>query len=113
MPVIAALLAAALSLSALPQAEQDDLHCLAYLSVAAGKVQGDLREKVDGGALYYFGRIQARDPQLDIAAGIDAILHAPGYGPETYQADKARCHAQLDPLAGQFEAWKGKFGGAK
>ena len=111
--MIVSLLAAALSLSALPQADQDDLHCLAYLSVAAGKVKGDLRTKVDGGALYYFGRIQARSPQLDIAAALDAILEAPGYGAQTYQADKARCHAQLDPLAGQFEAWKDKYEGAR
>lgn len=107
--MIVSILAAALSLSALPQADQDDLHCLAYLSVAAGRAQGDLRDKVDGGALYYFGRIEARSPQLDIAAALDQVLHEPGYGSETYRADKVRCHAQLDPLAGRFEAWKGKY----
>lgn len=111
--MIVSVLAAALSLTALPQADQDDLHCLAYLSVAAGKVEGDLRTRVDGGALYYFGRIQARSPQIDIAAALEEILQAPGYGPQTYQADKARCHAQLDPLASQLEAWKGKYEAAK
>jgi hypothetical protein len=102
-------LAFALSTAPLPQADVDDLHCLAYLSVAAGKVEGDKQRLVDGGALYYFGRLEARNPQYDIAAELDRILQAPGYGRETYEADKARCHGQLDPLAGQFEAWRGKY----
>lgn len=107
------LLAAGLATAALPQADQDDLHCLAYLSVAASKVEGDMQAKVDGGALYYFGRIEARSPGLDIGAELDKVLHAPGYGPDVYKADKARCHAQLDPLAAEFAQWRGKYEGAK
>lgn len=107
------LLAAAAALTGLPKADEDDLRCLAYLSVAAGKVDGDQRRKVDGGALYYFGRIEARSPQLDIGAQLEKILHAPGYGPQTYQADKARCHGQLDPLATRFDAWRGRYEGGE
>ncbi|AXB75184.1 hypothetical protein [Novosphingobium sp. P6W] len=107
------LLAAAAALTGLPKADEDDLRCLAYLSVAAGKVDGDQRRKVDGGALYYFGRIESRSPQLDIGAQLEKILHAPGYGPETYQADKARCHGQLDPLATRFDAWRGRYEGGE
>ena len=104
MPVLAVAM-----ISAPPQADQDDLHCLAYLSVAAGKVAGELRHKVEAGALYYFGRLEARQPQYDIAVELDRILHAPGYGAQSYQADKARCHAQLDPLADRFETWRGRY----
>lgn len=107
------LLAAAAALTGLPKADEDDLRCLAYLSVAAGKVDGDQRRKADGGALYYFGRIESRSPQLDISAELEKILHAPGYGSETYQADKARCHGQLDPLATRFDAWRGRYEGGE
>jgi hypothetical protein len=103
------LIAAAIALTGLPRADEDDLRCLAYLSVAAGKVQGDQRSKVEGGALYYFGRIEARSPQLDIGAELAKILDAPGYGPKIYQADKARCHVQLDPLATHFATWRGTY----
>jgi hypothetical protein len=106
-------LALSMALTGLPRADEDDLRCLAYLSVAAGKVQGDQRRKVDGGALYYFGRIEARSPQLDIGAELEKILHAPGYGPETYQADKARCHGQLDPLATHFTQWRERYEGGE
>ena len=102
-------LTAALALTGLPRADEDDLRCLAYLSVAAGKVEGDQRRRVDAGALYYFGRIESRSPQVDIGAQLEKILS--GYGPEAYQADKARCHLQLDPLAARFEAWRGKYEG--
>lgn len=108
--MIVTLLAAALLLS--PQTE-DDIHCLAYLSVAAGKVDGETRRKVEGGALYYFGRIEASDPQLDIAAALQAIVSTPEYDKKAYEADKARCHAQLDPLAAHFDAWKGRYEGAR
>lgn len=104
IPVLAAAIVAAP-----PQADQDDLHCLAYLSVAAGKVEGETRRKVEAGALYYFGRLEARRPQYDIAVELDRILRAPGYDADTYRADKARCHAQLDPLADRFEAWRGRY----
>lgn len=111
--MILPVLAAALSFAALPKADEDDLKCLAYLSVAAGKVQADQRRKVDAGALYYFGRIESRSPQIDIGAELEKILHAPGYGPEAYRADKARCHFQLDPLAGRFEQWRDRYEGTK
>ncbi|WP_159979851.1 MULTISPECIES: hypothetical protein [unclassified Novosphingobium] len=107
------LLAAAVALTGLPRADEDDLRCLAYLSVAAGKVDGDQRRKVDAGALYYFGRIESRSPQLDIGAELEKILRAPGYGPETYQADKARCHLQLDPLVTRFDGWRGRYEGGE
>lgn len=107
------LLAAAAALAGLPKADEDDLRCLAYLSVAAGKVDGEQRRKVDGGALYYFGRIESRSPQLDIGAQLEKILHAPSYGPQTYQADKARCHGQLDSLATRFDAWRGRYEGGE
>lgn len=111
--MVVPLIAAAIALTGLPKADEDDLRCLAYLSVAAGKVEGDQRGKVDGGALYYFGRIESRSPQLDIGAEVEKILHAPGYGPETYQADKARCHIQLDPLAARFTQWRGRYESGK
>ncbi|EJL23419.1 hypothetical protein [Novosphingobium sp. AP12] len=111
--MIVPVLAAALALTGLPKADEDDLRCLAYLSVATGKVQGDQRRKAEAGALYYLGRIESRSPQLDIGAQLEAILHAPGYGPETYQEDKARCHIQMDPLAARFEQWRGRYEGGK
>lgn len=111
--MIVSVLAAAVSLAAMPQADRDDLHCLAYLSVAVGKVDGAMREKVDGGALYYFGRIEARSPKVDIADALEQILKDPGYGPQTYEVDKARCRRQLDPLAARFGAWKDTYEGGK
>lgn len=111
--MIVPVLAAALALTGLPKAIEDDLHCLAYLSVAAGKVQGDQRRKAEAGALYYFGRLESRDPGLDIGTQLGGILDAPGYGAQTYLADKARCHLQLDPLAGEFAQWREKYEGAK
>ncbi|HUD28098.1 MAG TPA: hypothetical protein VMQ93_04440 [Novosphingobium sp.] len=109
--MIVPVLAAALALAGPTRADEDDLHCLAYLSIAAGKVEGEQRHRVEAGALYYFGRIEGRSPQLDIGAELARILEAPGYGPETYRADKARCHVQLDPLAGRFETWRGRYEG--
>lgn len=106
------LLAAALAATAAPAvppapaAVQDDLHCLAFFSFAAGKVDGEMRKKIDAGALYYFGHVQARAPGIDANAEIAKILQAPGYFPETFQADKARCHAEIEPLIGQFTQWK-------
>lgn len=102
-------LATALALTGLSRADEDDLRCLAYLSVATGKVEGEQRRKAEAGALYYFGRIESRSPQLDIGAELAKILEAPEYGPKVYAADKARCHQQLDPLAARFEAWRGRF----
>lgn len=100
------LAAAAMSLAALPPADRDDIRCLAYLTVAAGKVDGDLQRKVEGGALYYFGRLEARSPTLDVAAALDSAIHDPAYDRQAYEADKARCHVQLDPLATRFDAWR-------
>lgn len=111
--MIVPILAAALALTRLPKADEDDLRCLAYLSVAAGKVQGDQRRRAEAGALYYFGRIESRSPQLDVGARLETILHAPGYARKTYEADKARCHIQLDPLANRFEEWRGRYEGGQ
>jgi len=102
-------LLAAVSLAGLAPADQDDLRCLAYLSRAEAHTDGALRMKVEAGALYYFGRIEARSPQLDIADALAGILASPTYTHEVYEADKARCHAQLDPLAADFDHWRDTY----
>jgi hypothetical protein len=97
---------AAIAFTALPARDEQDLRCLAYLSRAAGQVDGELRKRVDGGAIWYFGRLAERSPSLDIQAELGQILNSPRYDERAYQADKQRCHADLDRFAIQFRAWE-------
>jgi hypothetical protein len=101
--------AAAVTFTTLPPADEADVRCLAYLSRAEGRTTGNLRSKVEGGALYYFGRLEARSPGLDVEREVAAILASPAYTRATYEADKARCHDQLDPLAQHFAHWRGTY----
>jgi hypothetical protein len=107
--ILAMLAAAATSFTALPPADEQDLRCLAFLSRAAGKVEGDQRHKVDAGAIWFFGRLAARSPSIDPLAQVAKIIGSPAYDRAAYEADKQRCHVELQSLAPRYESWEATY----
>ena len=103
--MILAMLAAAMTFTTLPSADERDVRCLAFLSRAAGKVEGEQRHRVDAGAIWYLGRLAARSPAIDPLAQVATVLASPRYDRVAYEADKQRCHAQLQNLVTTYQAW--------
>ena len=104
-----AMLAVALTSTALPAADEQDVRCLAFLSRAAGKVEGEQRRHVDAGAIWYFGKLAARSPTVDPMAQVARVLADPSYDHAAYEADKERCHGELQGLAPRYQAWAATY----
>lgn len=100
-----AMLAAAAMFTTLPRVDEQDVRCLAFLSRAAGKVEGEQRRRVEGGAIWYFGRLAARSPAVDALDQVARVLAAPSYDGAAYDADKQRCHAELQSLVTSYGTW--------
>jgi hypothetical protein len=103
------MLAAATSFTNLPAIDEQDVRCLAFLSRAAQKVEGEERRRVDGGAIWYFGRLAARSPSLDPVAEVAKILASSAYDGSAYEADKQRCRMQLNGFAQAYGAWAAMY----
>jgi hypothetical protein len=103
------MLAAATPFTTLPAIDEQDVRCLAFLSRAAGKVEGEQRRRVEGGAIWYFGRLAARSPSIDPLSQVAKVLASPSYDHAAYEADKQRCHGELQGLAGRYEAWTATY----
>jgi hypothetical protein len=99
------LIAAAVTFTSLPLADEQDVRCLAFLSRAAGKVEGEQQRRVDAGAIWYLGRIAARSPALDPLAEVAKVLKSPSYDRAAYEADKQRCRGEMQALASGFALW--------
>lgn len=107
--MILAMLAAAATFTALPAIDEQDLRCLAFLSRAADKVEGEQRRRVDAGAIWYFGRLAARSPGVDPVAQVARIIASPAYDRAAYEADKQRCHVELQSFAPRYESWAATY----
>jgi hypothetical protein len=107
--MLLAMLASVTAFTTLPTIDEQDVRCLAFLSQAAGKVEGEQRRRVEAGAIWYFGRLAARSPSIDPLAEIAKVVGSSRYDRAAYEADKLRCHGELQSLATRYEAWSASY----
>lgn len=92
MSMIALALAAALSQSDPAAANEADLRCVAVVLSIIGEhdPQGDQKAGLVGGAMFFIGRIDGRDPNYDLRAGLLRLAARPD-ADAVITADRVRC----------------------
>jgi hypothetical protein len=83
-----------------PLPSDPDLRCMAAYLVAAGQMDDDpsaTAENKSGAqsiVMYFFGKIHALQPQLDVKGEIMRLIGSPEYLGSGLEADLARCSAE-------------------
>ena len=100
-PIIAAAAAAS---SVQPGSKVDqDLHCLAAFSLVGDSAKGEDKPSIMIIAMFYVGRLDAEAPGLDLEDALADVISAPGYRASSFQADIARCSAEMEAKAGELK----------
>jgi hypothetical protein len=103
--IAATLATASPALAATAPAKADsvtaDVRCLLTM-VAVSNVNKEHPQAAQFGTHFFLGRINARDPGLDLAAAVKA--QAPSLGPQQLQAELLRCGPIVSTAGKSFEA---------
>lgn len=98
--IAAAAALAAQSLAAAPQ-DDPDLRCMAAFLVVAGQIDDDAaaapadKDGVNALVMYFFGKVYARVPSLDVRAAIHKLIGSPAYLENDAARDITRCSAEV------------------
>jgi hypothetical protein len=87
-----------------------DLHCMAAYLVAAGNSNDDPSVSAEDKAgiqsivMYFFGKIDAKQPTADIRGEINRLIESPGYA-KILRPDIERCSAEAATRAKYLESF--------
>ena len=85
-------LAAALTTAAPDPATEGDLRCVAVIASVLGKgeVEGEVKAGLVGGMMFFVGRIEGREPTLDLKAALRRTFNSPTITQEI-EDNRQRC----------------------
>ncbi|KQM87017.1 hypothetical protein ASE67_04525 [Sphingomonas sp. Leaf23] len=78
----------------LPAGVENDLKCMAAISLAAPEMPADRQGAMGAGMMYFLGRIDHAAPTLDFTSQMKRLIAQPG-GEALLRAELPRCSAVL------------------
>lgn len=99
MAALSVLMAAAPAAQAADDPTEADLRCFTAMSQAGGgdTVSDDTRAQLASGALYFLGKLDGREPDLDLESAL--AERAKKLKPKQLRREMARCSAELKSRA--------------
>ena len=88
----------------LPAGVEEDLTCLAVVSMAVSRAPADQQTGLIGGMMYYMGRIDHAAPGFDYAGQLSRLADAKDFDARITAA-ASRCGAALEQVGGSMERW--------
>ncbi len=88
----------------LPAGVEDDLTCLAVIAATANKAPAQEKSRLQGGFMYFMGRIDRAAPGFDYPAHLVRLIDDAD-GNTKIQAARPRCVAKLREISGSLAKW--------
>lgn len=88
----------------LPAGVEDDLTCLAIIAATANKAPPQEQSGLQGGFMYFMGRIDHAAPGFDYPAHLVRLIDD-AEGNTKIQAARPRCVAKLREISGSLAKW--------
>ncbi|MEH3040977.1 MAG: hypothetical protein PGN21_13015 [Sphingomonas paucimobilis] len=88
----------------LPAGVEDDVTCIAVLSIAANGATAEQQSGLISGLMYFMGRVDRAAPGFDYGGYLARMIKTKD-GDATIQAASPRCSAKLIEVGGSMERW--------
>ncbi len=88
----------------LPAGVEDDLTCIAVISIAANSAGAEQQAGLISGLMYFMGRVDHATPGVDYAGHLARIIEAKD-GEARIKAASSRCSAKLGEVGGSMQRW--------
>ncbi len=88
----------------LPAGVEDDVTCIAVLSIAANGASAEQQSGLISGLMYFMGRVDHAAPGFDYGGHLARLIESKDGGAKI-QAASPRCSAKLIEVGGSMERW--------